>query len=379
MAASRGGPSKAIIEMVSALRKQGIDAEIATTNDDAQNHLEVPLNTLIDYKSVPIRFFHRLNTPPSVREFSYSSTFKQWLSENIEHYDVIHIHAIFSFVSTYAMWLARKHNTPYIVRPIGQLEDWSLSQSQTKKKWYLRLIEKGNIEGASAVHFTAESEREQALRRFPLLKAVTIPLGVNKSNTLAFKEPPSSWNIKPNVATILYLSRLHPKKGLELLLEALSNIKDNDFQLIVAGSGDDDYLSSLQQLTINLGLTSQCAFIGFIEGEEKQRLLEASDIFALTSYSENFGIAVLEAMAAGAMPFISEEVALSKIVQENQLGVVCRLTVNDIREKMSVQINNIEHSNCLGSKAKSYVEKHYQWPAITRQLKQLYLSCLHTI
>lgn len=376
VAPSRGGPSKAVIEMVTALRELGIDAEIATTNDDADNLLEVPLSTLIDYKTVPIRFFGRLSKPVAVREFAYSGTFKHWLNKNIERYDIIHVHAVFSFVSTYAMWLARKHNKAYVVRPIGQLEDWSLAQSHTKKKYYLKLIEQDNLENANAVHFTANSEREQVLKRFPLLKAVTIPLGINKSATLTNQKSPPNWTLKQNIASILYLSRLHPKKGLELLLKALSDIKDNDFQLIIAGSGDADYEHSLKQLLTKLGLNNKCNFIGFIEGEEKQRLLDASDIFALTSYSENFGIAVLEAMAAGAMPFISKEVALSEIVAENQLGVVCDLTVDDIREQMITQLNNIEYCQYLGAKAKNYVEQHYQWPVIAKQLEKLYLNCL---
>ena len=377
VAPSRGGPSKAVIEMVAALKYRGIDAEIATTNDDADTDLDVSLNRLVNYKSVPVRFFARVSTPiNAIREFSFSPSFMSWMKANIEYYDVIHVHAVFSFVSTYTMWLARKRNIAFIVRPIGQLEAWSLNQSKSKKEWYLKLIEQANLESANAIHFTADSERIQALERFPRLKAHTIPLGVNHNKSISALATPKEWNLKPKTATICYLSRLHPKKGLELLLVALSQLNNIDFQLIIAGAGDSDYESFLKQQLIALGLTKKCTFIGFIDGEAKQHLLESSDIFALTSYSENFGVAVLEAMAAGAMPFVSKEVALSDIVQNNDLGTVCNLNVDDIRHKLGHDLNNIHHCRARAKKAQTYTQKHYQWNAISIKLEQLYLGCL---
>ncbi|MBL4670819.1 MAG: glycosyltransferase, partial [Arenicella sp.] len=179
VAACRGGPSKAVIEMVSSLRKHGIDAEIATTNDDGPNNLEVSLNSLIDYSGVPVRFFKRVSLPIApIREFSYSLSFTRWLSRHITDYDVVHVHAIFSYCSSYAMYLARKKGMPYIVRPIGQLQNWSLQQARAKKKLYLNAVEKANIESASAVHFTAEAEQRESNQEFNL-RGHIIPLGID--------------------------------------------------------------------------------------------------------------------------------------------------------------------------------------------------------
>jgi len=159
VASCRGGPSKAVIDMVSSLRKQEVDSEIATTNDNGRITLDISLNSLIVYQGVPVRFFARFSPPiHAVREFAYSISFSNWLSKNIDNYDVIHIHAIFSYCSTYAMSLARKKRIPYVVRPIGQLQKWSLAQSQTRKKWYLKYIERSNIESASMVQYTDDSE-----------------------------------------------------------------------------------------------------------------------------------------------------------------------------------------------------------------------------
>jgi glycosyltransferase involved in cell wall biosynthesis len=215
----------------------------------------------------------------------------------------------------------------------------------------------------------------QALKRFPSLQARIIPLGINKRTSSRDSVQPR-WTLKKNTPVICYLSRLHPKKGLELLLQALSLI-DNDFQLLIAGTGETGYEASLRELIATLKQEEKCHFLGFIEGGEKQLLLQSSDIFALTSYSENFGIAVLEAMAAGAMPFISHEVALSGIVKEHNLGVVCKLSVQDIKRKLSTQLQNIEGCKQRGNAAKKFVEQHYQWSAIAQQLQDLYLELKH--
>ena len=169
IAPCRGGPSKAVIQMVSSLRTNGIDAEIATTNDNGTDELDVELNARIDYLGVPVRFFKRFSPPiNAIREFAYSRSFTAWLSRNINNYDVVHIHAVFSYCSSYAMYLARRKRIPYVVRPIGQLQHWSLAQSKAKKEWYLRVIERANLEAAPVVQFTAENEQLESCQHFEL-------------------------------------------------------------------------------------------------------------------------------------------------------------------------------------------------------------------
>jgi len=178
VAPCRGGPSKAVIEMVAALRASGVDAEIATTNDNGPSLLDVELNKKLDYKNVPVRFFNRYSPSiNAIREFAYSGDFKHWLKDNITDYDLVHVHAVFSYCCSYTMALARKTNTPYIVRPIGQLQTWSLEQAAIKKSLYLKIIERKNIESASAVQFTANCEKLEAQERFAVNGQV-IPLGI---------------------------------------------------------------------------------------------------------------------------------------------------------------------------------------------------------
>lgn len=377
VSALRGGPSKAVIEMVTALRQSGVLAEIATTNDNAVGTLQVPIGELQTHQGVPVRFFKRLSPPLSAaREFSFSFGFANWLRKHISDYDVIHVHAIFSFVSTFAMFLARKKGIPYIVRPIGQLEEWSLQQSSNRKAVYLRLIEHKNLLGASSIHFTAESEQQQALRVIPELQSCVIPLGLSIPMPIsqARRKMRDRWHLERGTPTILYLSRLHPKKGLDLLLDALAIVDDFPFQLLIAGEGDKVFKKALQDKILRLELDHCCKFLGFVQGSQKNLLLQGADLYVLTSHSENFGIAVLEAMASGTAVLVSQQVALSKEVEKHKLGFVTALDANDIRRELIDALADIDATRELGDAAHDYAEQHYQWSSIASRLIKLYKS-----
>jgi len=368
VAPCRGGPSKAILEMVCASREIGIDAEVATTNDDGPRELDIELDQLVDFRGMPTRFFQRFPSKISaVREFAYSPSFKEWLAQRIHNYDLLHIHALFSFCPSYAMSLARKVGKPYIIRPIGQLENWSLTQSRVKKKIYLSLLEKANIEGAGLVHFTAHSEAEQA----------TLGLKLPQEMPNARQRASEYWPIDCDTPCLVFLGRLHQKKGLKLLIRALSQLQNKNIQLIIAGDGEVRHIKQLKALCIALGVAQQCHFVGFVEGHKKDVLLQRADLFVLTSYSENFGIAVLEAMACGATPLVSQEVALSGVIKENTLGLVCELTVEDISAKLSHAFENLHNIAELGRNARKFVAQNFQWPAIAEQLERNYQEVLN--
>jgi len=334
VAPCRGGPSKAVIDIVCALRKAGINAEIATTNDDGADKLDVALGELVQHKGVPVRFFNRISPPlDALREFGYSHQFTRWLKHAIKEYDLVHIHAIFSFCSSKAMQLARKNNIPYVVRPIGQLEHWAMEQSQTKKMRYLELVEKDNLEQASAVHFTASSEQKQALERFPTLRDVVIPLGL---------------------ALPMEIRNARTKMEQRWKLQ----------------------ISSLEQLTDTLGLADRTKFVGFVRSAEKSILLQGADLYALTSHSENFGIAVLEAMASGTAVVVSRQVALAEQVSKHNLGFVTELEVADIQDKLELALTEIDQTREIGEHARDFVEQYYQWQRIARQLIKLYKKLL---
>jgi glycosyltransferase involved in cell wall biosynthesis len=382
----RGGPSQAILEMVNALRLHGVEAEIVTTNDHGDGLLDLPLKRRISYPvyvsqpmgaTVPVRLFPRFSPDVSaVREYAFSSDLTQWLCHNVKKYDLIHIHAIFSYPSTVAMAIARYHRVPYIVRPLGQLCQWSLKQGAMKKQLYLNLIERANIQSAQALHFTSVQEQEEASQLGLTAPGFVMPHGLSYTLPLpdASQQLRQRLNIPANEPIILFLSRLHPKKGLEPLIKALQTVKSHPFTFIIAGSGSPEYETAIAQHLIDAGLERRTHWLGFVSGELKQLLLQGSDLFALTSHSENFGIAALEAMANGLPVLLSSGVALSSLVQQHRLGWITTQEPPAIATILQQFLNSPALAKEMGDRARRIVQQQYSWNYIAAKLTEHYSS-----
>ena len=159
----RGGPSQEILQLVPAQNQLGVQAEILTTNDDGPGLLEVPLGELTRYRGAPVRFFPRWSPPlGALREFVHSAPLAQWLAAHAHEYDLLHVHGMFNYVSTVGMRIARRLGRPYLNRPHGMLCEWSLRRSALRKKVYLALTERANLNGAMGFTCTAEQEVEEA-------------------------------------------------------------------------------------------------------------------------------------------------------------------------------------------------------------------------
>ena len=382
----RGGPSQAIFQMVTALRAEGIDAEIATTNDNAnQSKLDIPLSQKYDYpisedETVPVYCFDRVSSSKSaIHEYVFSKGLTAFLWQHVKEYDLVHIHAIFSYPSTIAMAIANFHKVPYLIRPLGSLCEWSLEQSKTQKSIYLRLIRR-YMNQSAGLHFTAEQEKQEVTQLRFKSNNFVIPLGLN------FQDSPSDhqacirekFNIQNSDPILLFLSRIHEKKGIEPLLDSLSQLKAQPFNLIVAGSGEKSYELKIQDYITDKQLEHKVKMIGFVQGTLKQQLLTQADLFVLTSYSENFGIVVLEALAAGTPTLLTPGVALAALVQDNDLGWVCELEPSDITQTLETALSNSDAIQEKGARAQQLVRANYSWKAIAQKLTQQYQQAIST-
>ena len=371
----RGGPTHAALAMVLALREMAMDAEIASTNDHGAGVLDVPLGQRIEYQDVPVWFFGRFSPPiPTLREFIYSRGLSAWLCRHIDDYDLLHIHAIFCYPATAAMWMARKRQKPYISRPLGQLDAWALQQSAVRKKLYWTLIEKRNLQEASAIHFTAERERTEATRLGLNAPSVVIPHGVdipaNISNARARLR--DQLGLPYDEPIILFLSRVHPKKGLDYLIPALGKLKGRRFSFILAGTGDPSYEAEVARFLRLAEIEDRTKRVGFVEGEFKQLLLQGSDLFVLTSHSENFGIAVIEALAADLPVLITPSVALADTVSSAGFGYVVKLDATHIAEAIDAHLRKADRLEGSPARTADYVAAHYSWSSVAQKLRALY-------
>jgi glycosyltransferase involved in cell wall biosynthesis len=367
----RGGPSAAIIPMVSSLRSRGIDAEIATTDEDFEDLGAQGPEPLLQ-TGAPVRFFPRVAAPfRALREFSCSPRFTAWLETSIRDYDLLHVHALFSHLPTTAMRSARRHGLPYISRPLGQLGTWPLQQSALRKKIYLRVVEAENLRSAAALHFTSTTEKSEAnlagfaSSGFVIPHGIELPVLIPHARELLRHE----LNLAPNRKIILFLGRIHRKKGLDLLLTALSRL-DRDVRPLLLLAGEGPHRHEIEQLVAGLNVVPHVRWLEQVTGDRKQLCLQGADLFALTSHHENLGVAVLEALAAGTPVLISNEVALAAEIAERELGTVVPLHVEAIARALP---NALAPSPELSrERRRDFVRTSYSWPANSAALAKLY-------
>jgi len=363
-----GGPTQVALKIVRAIRSQGIDAEIVTTNHDVGGRLNVPLKTLTVYEGVPVWF---LPVTSTLKEYIFSASLTKWLWQHASNYDLLDNHYLFSYAPTCAAAIARFQNIPYTIRTQGQLTPWALKQSPLKKQLYTSAIERHNLNKAAAIHCTTQQEAAE-LGNFGIkTPTITLPLGVEPVTQIsnARLELQKLFGISDDRQVILFLSRLHPKKRPDLLIEAFKQVVGHnpDLQLILAGSGDAEYLEYLQQLVSGNDLSDCTTFTGFVTGYRKNLLLQGADIFALPSYSENFGIAVAEAMAAGLPVIVTPGVQISTDIAAASAGIVI-----DRQTELVTAINQLVASpqmrSHLGQNAVKLASHKYSWDIITSQL-----------
>lgn len=374
----RGGPSQAAIEMVSALRLRGVDASILTTNDDCDSLLtDLPTGSWTTYSGVPVLAFPRWSPPMgALKDYTYSSPLNRWLPDNIRKFDLLHVHALFAYPSTMAMMHARRARMPYLLRTIGQLSPWSLAQSKLRKQLMLYLIERRNLDAASFLHFTTPLERDECFTAFrKSFPSLVLPLGVRLPSLL-----PED-NFRKDGLRLLFLSRLHPKKQLEVLLKALALFQSAapqiPWQLDIAGSGEPAYIASLQKLTTQLNLSHRCRWLGHVQGDAKTTLLQQADWFLLPSAAENFGIAVVEAMAAGTPVIVSPQVAVADLIAGAGAGIVCPSEPAALCQVLLSHFHG--PSPAMRLAARSLAESTFSWSSVADQLEKSYFKMLHPL
>ncbi|APD48719.1 MULTISPECIES: glycosyltransferase [unclassified Synechococcus] len=375
----RGGPSQAVLAMTSALRHQGVEASILTTNDDGPDHLSgFPLGRWHEHAGVPVLAFARWSPPLRVlREFAVSPALVSWLRSHLADYDLLHVHALFSFPSTVGMALARRRGVPYIVRTIGQLQHWSLRQSSCRKRLLLGLIERRNLQGASALHFTSDAERREAASLTLSTPSFVLPLGVELPQV--FGQLVSERLDAP--VRFLFLSRLHPKKQLPLLLQALALMRRRrphaQWHLDIAGDGEPAYVAELRRQADQLGLTEQLQWHGFVAGQAKAELLQKADWFVLPSAAENFGIAAIEALASGTPVILTPEVGIASQIGAAGAGRLVEGNVEALAECLMKSL--MGPSVTMRQAARRLAETSFCWDAIAIELKTAYANSLNAV
>jgi glycosyltransferase involved in cell wall biosynthesis len=292
-----GGVVRSILDWCTVLAARGNDVTLVT---DESPH-DIPSDWNGQYGKPKV-----VRIPPAYRPNSFVPPQSVRLWRNLlAGGAVAHLHCPWTASNLQMSRVARRLGVPYIVSIHGMLDDWSMSQRGWKKRLFLALGGRRYLRAADRLHYTAAAERQQAERWVPGAAAAVLPCMVDLApfQSLPGRQPalaafPALAGDDPK---LLFLSRLHEKKGVHLLIDAAALLRQTGqrFKLLIAGAGSADYESQLRRQTQRLRLEDVVSFLGMVKGVEKISLYQAADLFVLPTQQENFGLVLIEALAAG--------------------------------------------------------------------------------
>lgn len=287
----------------------------------------------------------------------------------------VHIHGIWETHCTVASGFARSCKTPYIISAHGMLDDWALTHKRMKKALYAALVETKNLQRASCLRALTRDEVTD-YRRIGLRSPVAVvPSGVlapDGATRDAF------WQAFPQLRgkrIVLFMGRLHPKKGVPLLIQAWRQVADSrgeDAHLVIAGPDSDNLLGTLKQMTEDLKLQDSISFTGMLKSELKWSALAAAELFVLPSFSEGFSVAVLEALAMGVPTIVSSPCHFPEVAEANcgwGIEPETRALELALREFFQIRANELAR---MGERARALIERRFTWPVIGKQMDEVY-------
>jgi len=294
-----GGPLRVALELSSGASAHGIESEVLGFGP-----LNAPDNPM------PPSQIHAL--PVAFRRYCYSRELRPWLERNLCRFDGVVMHGSWLYPNLAIAHACWEQSKPYACVPHGMLDRWAIHRQQVwkkcKKLLYWNIRESRIIDRARCIVFTTEREKYECAFTASCHQIVLSPFGVNLApgcNSIASRK-----TFSPRTA--VFLGRIHPKKNLEFLINAWAASRmGRDWRLIIAGPGDQRYISRLRRKANQLDLDASIQFEHFAAAQRKAALLQNADWFLLPSQQENFGVAVLEAMSYGCPVAISNQVYLA--------------------------------------------------------------------
>ena len=371
--ATFGGPVRAIVDLAAALVEIGHTVTIVTT----------------DSSSGPAEWSDAGDRPkvlsigkPGLFGLALSPSAREALSKEMQSADVVHAHGVWCYASILVCRLAARFRKPFVISPHGMLDEWPMRQKSLKKRVYLALVGSRWLSGASQVHLAASLEFEQARRWFPGDLGIVVP---NLLDTAPFQSLPEGGIIEPALrqldprrGRVLFLSRLHPKKGLEILLRASALLKarQRPVSIIVAGEGASDYVAALADLARELGLEDdELIFLGAVAGDRKLALFRSCDVFALPTHHENFGYVLVEALACGLCVVTTRAVAIASELQSTGAAVLAEATPEQFAEAIDHLMADRNASRARGEMGRQRTLEWLDAGRIIRQYERMYSRC----
>jgi len=295
--------------------------------------------------------------------------------------DVVHLHGVWAPSNLQVAAAARSMGVPYVVSVHGMLDDWCMSQRGGKKKAFLTLGGRYMLEHAARVHCTAQAEVDQSKKWYPNGAEAIIPYIMDLD---PYRDLPGPALARQKFAalngdgapTVLFLSRLHYKKGPEFLLRAAQQLKHLGVngKIAFAGTGDAAYIDSLKALAAQLGVEDRVHFLGMVVGREKLSLYQSADLFVLPTSQENFGLVLIEALACGTPVITTKGVDIWRDVEASGSGVICDQAPQVLAQTISTILSNNALRQNMAAKARPWVFREFDEGSLVRRFEGMYAN-----
>ena len=292
----------------------------------------------------------------------------------VRQMDGLHIHGLWEQASLIAIRAARAKKMPYVLSAHGMLEPWALNNKRFKKQIYSFLIERANVQGASCLHALTNAEADDYRRYGATGPIAVIPNGVEIPANLSSDHFFIRYPQLKGKRIVLFLGRIHFKKGLDILVQAWQQIASRypDAHLVLAGPDFENTQSSLVRMMNQGGLGNSITFTGMLDAEAKWSAFAAAECFVLPSYSEGLSVSTLEAMGAGLPVILSEHCHLPQIA-DIEAGIIIRAQIKPLQQALEELLNNSPSTNrAVGEHGRRHVATYYNWQTIASQMSELY-------
>lgn len=373
---SYGGTSKVVPEIAQELGLHGCNVDLITTNANDTEKLNIPLNTWIKNTNYQVKYFSSWCRS----DFIISFPLLKWLFQNITNYDLVHTNTIFSPLISVVHCICNLKKIPYLVTPHGMLEPWALFYKTWKKKPYYNFVEKPLLQKANAIQTLASSEAEN-LHNLGLKHTITIPNGIRIQEYQSFPKTKIFYRQFPqtiNKTLILFLGRIDPKKGLNLLAPAFAKAHQHfpNTHLVIAGPDNINFMPTVKSYFEDQGCEDVVTFTGMLTGDLKLAALAAADLYVAPSYSEGFSMSVLEGMASG-LPCIITKGCNFPEAAEAKVAHVVDTDSESITDALINCLQNPQQAKEMGIAARQFIFNNYTWDIAAQKLVKLYQDILH--
>ena len=347
------GPSYSVVRLCESLIAQEQDITLAALDWALMPSLPPFLKTF------PLGFGpRRLGRSPSMH---------RWLDEQAASctVDLIHNHSLWMMPNVYPGQVAKRHKVPFVVSPRGTLSEWAMRSGSSLKRSFWFLLQHSVLRSTTCFHATAASEYED-IRRMDFRQPVAvIPNGIDIPNL-----PPK---VPSNLRTLLFLGRVHPNKGIDMLLQAWQAVQGHflDWRLQIVGPDNGGYLTEMQRLASELRL-ERVEFTGALLGAQKWRAYGQADLFVLPTYSENFGLAVAEALAAATPAIVSKGAPWGGLEKEGAgwwIDIGIDPLVACLEDALVRPSSDLAE---MGLRGRAWLAAEYSWPHVGRQMTETY-------